>query len=522
MLHPSKPVQEGAAFAFRCRRCTSCGLEKPTPSARAARQRRGRASAMLTAVPLALGRSRVQRPASLRLQSSPSWRKLVATADCQRGKVIWREAPLLVWHRGMSPQESAVNAIEAFADLRKDVQELVLTFHCPEATQLEVDLPLQERNRRLLSILQACCSGLPGGHAGLFEHVAYANHSCQPNAAIRVSGHTSGYGLRFVALRPIVAGEEITISYLRDSLLTQPVRSRQRHLRFWGFTCACIRCAAVCDDTRQIFCGKRTLASSKPGLLVWPTEDQKSMSFFQKLEGSWWRERAGARQEQEMAEDVRLRRFALGLGRQEWWRERGRRLRQNHWWSRTLRLHGRTRGSLHWLAAAVARDASESYLWRGQPELAIQAACEWRAFLESVSAGALSQEAALALEVQGAAVAMLGLHEKAALLYRQALQEYKPLHNDWDDDDFLMPYLNRQVNLLSGRKGWNPSESELRVCTGSHQSLGTTGLDLHVFSSQVPRWFAARGLRTHCCNAYRGEDPAILELLRVEWCDPAR
>ena len=394
-------------------------------------------------------RCRVPRSASLQLDSLPNWRRLVATADCTAGEVLWREPPLLVWQRGESPEENFLNALRVYNSLPENLQQRISTFHCPEALNLQTGGSFTDDEHRILLILEACCSGLPAGNAGLFEHVAYVNHSCQPNAAIRVLGRESGYELRFIALRSIARGQEITISYIRNSLLMQPVGSRRRHLRSWGFRCECVRCAAVHDDTRQICHGGQMLmASSYNGLLTntWPAKTYKRMSRqFQQLEGSWWRERFDSRHEQEAAEDARLRRFALGLGPQARFEERGRRLRQGCWMSRTLQLHRRTRDSLHWLAAAVAGDASEAYLWRGQPAQAIQAARERHSFLQAILAGGLSLEAAVALEVQGAALEMLHLEEQAQATFEKALREIEPLHNSWDDDEFFTSYLKGRM-----------------------------------------------------------------------------
>ena len=352
--------------------------------------------------------------------------------------------------------------MKAFADLPIGVQQHILSLYCPEILELPNTglSSLTETNRRLLLILEVCCSGLPSGWAGLFEHVAYVNHSCAPNAAIRVSvasGLSSQqsccqYRIRFVALRAISKGEEITISYIEEGLLKQPVRSRQRYLRSWGFRCACARCAALCDDTRQIRHGKWTLsASSETGLLAaWPSglPYNKMSRLLQKIESRWWRERADLPKEREAAEDARMRRFAVGLGTERIWRQRGGRLRRSCWMSRTLDLYQQTKDSSHWLAADIARDAAEAYLWRAEPARSVEAAGQWHSFLKAVLAGGLSHEAALALEARGAALEMQSLGEQAKATYQNALCEIQPLRNNWDDEDFFASYLERKVAMM--------------------------------------------------------------------------
>ena len=61
------------------------------------------------------------------------------------------------------------------------------------------------------------------------------------------------------------------------------------------------------------------------------------------------------------------------------------------------------------------------------------------------------QEASLALEVQAAATEMQGLrcYYDAQELYRRVLMEAEPLHNEWDETDFFVPYLRRRVDELT-------------------------------------------------------------------------
>ena len=61
------------------------------------------------------------------------------------------------------------------------------------------------------------------------------------------SGSAASYGL-FFALREIVVGEEVTVSYMSEELLSNGVEERQRHLRAkpgmeWVL-CSCARCVA--------------------------------------------------------------------------------------------------------------------------------------------------------------------------------------------------------------------------------------------------------------------------------------
>ncbi|ETW75264.1 hypothetical protein HETIRDRAFT_430702 [Heterobasidion irregulare TC 32-1] len=86
----------------------------------------------------------------------------------------------------------------------------------------------------------AATSATSATHNGLFLITSRANHSCSPNAAY--TWHPALLTLSLAALRPIRAGEEITIAY---TTLTAPAASRRATLRAaFHFACACARCGA--------------------------------------------------------------------------------------------------------------------------------------------------------------------------------------------------------------------------------------------------------------------------------------
>ncbi|KAH9947569.1 SET domain-containing protein [Amylocystis lapponica] len=68
------------------------------------------------------------------------------------------------------------------------------------------------------------------------------NHSCVPNAVTKyIITPSECVRMEVVALRPIAAGEEVTIPYLDPAL---PFNTRQEALRAnYGFTCACLLCS---------------------------------------------------------------------------------------------------------------------------------------------------------------------------------------------------------------------------------------------------------------------------------------
>ncbi|KAI7779298.1 hypothetical protein LA080_000969 [Diaporthe eres] len=89
--------------------------------------------------------------------------------------------------------------------------------------------------------------GDDGQHYGAFPEVGKTNHDCRPNAAYYVDQSTLMHIT--TAVRPIKAGEEITITYL-DPLAPRADR-QERAQSHWGFDCTCPHCSATADDVAE-------------------------------------------------------------------------------------------------------------------------------------------------------------------------------------------------------------------------------------------------------------------------------
>eukprot|EP00747_Dinoflagellata_sp_TGD_P179204 gnl/TRDRNA2_/TRDRNA2_29629_c0_seq1.p1 gnl/TRDRNA2_/TRDRNA2_29629_c0~~gnl/TRDRNA2_/TRDRNA2_29629_c0_seq1.p1 ORF type:complete len:448 (-),score=72.32 gnl/TRDRNA2_/TRDRNA2_29629_c0_seq1:46-1353(-) len=95
-------------------------------------------------------------------------------------------------------------------------------------------------------------SSHPSGYRVLFGTICKANHSCAPNGAVTVLDEGPG---KLVCLRPISAGEEITVTYLNPAELAAPWKFRQSRLfASWEFRCQCSRCILLADNTRRLAC----------------------------------------------------------------------------------------------------------------------------------------------------------------------------------------------------------------------------------------------------------------------------
>jgi hypothetical protein len=98
----------------------------------------------------------------------------------------------------------------------------------------------------------AAGAGVDLGRA-LFATACRMSHACAPNCA----WHADASGARVVrSLRAIAGGEELTVDYHAETEAGRPAPWRAEELRRkYEFDCACARCAAAGDDTRQWRCG---------------------------------------------------------------------------------------------------------------------------------------------------------------------------------------------------------------------------------------------------------------------------
>ena len=75
------------------------------------------------------------------------------------------------------------------------------------------------------------------GH-GLFIESSRMNHSCLPCVEMSMD---EGKETEVRSVRDIEEGEEITVSYLKTSLLLLK-KERLERLEYWGFLCNCVLC----------------------------------------------------------------------------------------------------------------------------------------------------------------------------------------------------------------------------------------------------------------------------------------
>eukprot|EP00752_Nemacystus_decipiens_P005622 g5087.t1 len=170
----------------------------------------------------------------------------------------------------MSGSEETFRFVRAYAAASLDVRHRVLRLSpfgnddahaIVDLVQAEVDV-LRDFDERIRAIpaselekavhrYWANCMGQEGS---LYERGSRFNHSCAANCT-RVTLDGGGAERAFVTLRPVAAGEELTLSYLPSGMEIMGTVLRRRHI--WlsrGFLCHCDRCSQPQDEVRQVKC----------------------------------------------------------------------------------------------------------------------------------------------------------------------------------------------------------------------------------------------------------------------------
>lgn len=352
------------------------------------------------------------------------------------GEILLSETPAFVQALGASREESALDAVQALDCLTGVAREAVLDLFAPlePLPGLEaLDASLPSEKQRFLRTLHVNGIRLPSGGRALFVTASRANHSCRPNTAFRIEESGS---LSLVALRPVEVGDEVNVSYIAEVDLLSPTLHRHRCLRPWGFTCACARCTAAYDDTREVRCPSCNEAAVRPtpqghwqpcsACSVKPT-----VQALQQCETTWQQcynrllpsegtELSGLRER-------RLQELHGVLAPPK----SPRKLRRMGWMAETVRSYSELLAAAapapasdgHWLAARLADQAAEAHLWRGEYKKAAVAAQRRGRHIRRVFGSAPSYEAAIARGLEAVALGLAGKTERAAKLLRSALHD---------------------------------------------------------------------------------------------------
>ena len=166
-----------------------------------------------------------------RMETIPGKGKgVIATRDISPGTLILSDPPLITTAVIQSIETTEQDLARALRALPKDSQRAFLSLHNNHRGEKNPLSNIVRSNGYPLG---------PGSDVGaVFAHVSRFNHSCVPNAKHAWNaalGHQTVY-----AIRPVAAGQEITLSYLHGGTFEE----RQRELSsLFGFTCACELCS---------------------------------------------------------------------------------------------------------------------------------------------------------------------------------------------------------------------------------------------------------------------------------------
>ncbi|KAK3694470.1 hypothetical protein B0T22DRAFT_496875 [Podospora appendiculata] len=205
---------------------------------------------------------------------------LVATKAIRKGEIIMQRAPSLLVQLGMhfelAPEvrdRLYTLAVERLPVLRQQ------TFMCQMGDSIYTKV---DRNAFRL-FLDGDREQSP--HLGSFPEISMINHDCRPNVHYRIENMTH----ITVAVRDILPGEELTISYIHGMI---PRHERHERLSDWGFTCTCPHCTMspadlaasdarlqeikrLEDDLEKKLSGGETVAPEAGGDIVKLYQDEK-------------------------------------------------------------------------------------------------------------------------------------------------------------------------------------------------------------------------------------------------------
>ncbi|KAF1829404.1 SET domain-containing protein [Decorospora gaudefroyi] len=170
-------------------------------------------------------------------------RGLVANKTLQRGDQIFASMPILI----TDPELYSLATPDRLALLHRGISTLPVhtqsLFWALMGRSSTGDDPVDDRittNNFEVRIDGAMQSAL-------IPEIAMLNHDCRPNAAYFFDEETLTHFVH--AIRPILPGEEITITYVNNELDRD---TRVKRLEtYWGFTCACSSCTAHPDLVRE-------------------------------------------------------------------------------------------------------------------------------------------------------------------------------------------------------------------------------------------------------------------------------
>lgn len=214
---------------------------------------------------------------SIQIKSHPGMgRVAIASRDFSVGELVLEEAPLMTWSVGKTDSDYHSNFLRAYTKASQAERSAVLEMAHPELEstskrmealrlvaasigsqfKLETSIAL-----KLLAIRETNAHEYygavehdffdPAPRVALFRLGSKVAHSCLPN--LMYSSKNENGGLRYIAIRPIRAGDRVTCSYIGNIWGTPTYERRARLRDRYAFVCHCARCDDL-DRTRGVRC----------------------------------------------------------------------------------------------------------------------------------------------------------------------------------------------------------------------------------------------------------------------------
>lgn len=185
--------------------------------------------------------------------SDSKWSTITVTAtrDFAKGEVLWQEPPMYVNTGGLA----AINGKEWLRANMLNTKALVALMRLtPLRHQLIGDVPHYGIASIVATIAQNMYSVM--GNVHLYPGISYMNHSCDPNVSVCC---TRDAGI-VIALKPIRAGDTLTVNYYYAQALTEKMSQPDIFRYYTGINCQC----GHCHDTTAMQVCQATIAVQDP------------------------------------------------------------------------------------------------------------------------------------------------------------------------------------------------------------------------------------------------------------------
>ncbi|KZV93821.1 SET domain-containing protein [Exidia glandulosa HHB12029] len=163
---------------------------------------------------------------------------LIASRAIVEGEHLFREPPLIIVAQAFRPdvaQQFDALITRAMPPLTLAALDQLSNCRASDNDGLGSRWGIVNTN-----MFDVCFPGIETVYGGCFQLLSRANHSCKPNVGFIWDYKTFQGSL--IALRPIAAGEEVLLSYLKFTRKDSKAVRRAELQRCYRFKCTCEKC----------------------------------------------------------------------------------------------------------------------------------------------------------------------------------------------------------------------------------------------------------------------------------------